>query len=106
MKGTLTQGYEILYETTPSEGTSSNQMQDDGWEHVVVDIPSEHNGKEVFIAIRHFDCTDQYAFILDDIEVTNVPEETVTETASIAPRFIKDRSQSPSLRPFFGKIVK
>ena len=106
VKGTLTQGYEILYETTPSEGTSSNQMQDDGWEHVVVDIPSEHNGKEVFIAIRHFDCTDQYAFILDDIEVTNVPEETVTETASIAPRFIKDRSQSPSLRPFFGKIVK
>lgn len=104
VKGTITQGYDILYDTTiPTVVPSSS----DGWEQIVVDIPSEYNGKEVFISIRHFDCSDIYAILLDDIEVTNTPEETVTETAPRAPKFFRrDRSNPPSTCLFGSKIVK
>ena len=112
VKGTLTQGYKVIYDESGAE-TASEYPDDSGWEYISVDIPETYNGKTVFIAIRHFDCTDQYAFLLDDVEVSNVPEEPAPDPepspAPAKPSFVKgDRNalQPACLNPFGCKIVK
>lgn len=61
LEGTLTSGYT----------TSSLQPFEAGsWEHPVVKIPDDFNGKTVYIAFRHFDCTDWFYINLDDVLVT------------------------------------
>lgn len=103
VKGTLRQGYNILYdETAPAvEPTSS-----EGWEQVGVVIPSEYNGKEVSIAFRHFDCTDQFALILDEVEINNVKiVEGMAKSTTSAPGFHnRNMGNIPGLRPFGSKI--
>ena len=40
------------------------------WYEYTADL-SAYAGQEVFIAIRHFDCTDQYILCIDDVELKN-----------------------------------
>ena len=112
VKGTLTQGYDIIYEETPSH---HEPLTDGNWENIQVDIPETFNGKKVFFAIRHFDCTDMYSLILDDIEITNVAEEPepdpdpTPDPEPAAPRLLKgNRSTLPGFtpRPFGRTYVK
>ena len=117
LKGTLTQGYEIIYGQTPPEDpevSPTYRPRAVTWEQVAVDIPEEFNGKKVFVAIRHFECTDQYALLIDDLEVTNVKAEPEPdpdpepEPQPTAPRLLKgDRSiRIPSIDlPLFGNMI-
>lgn len=41
------------------------------WGKFSVDL-SEYEGQEIWVAIRHFDCYDQYYMALDDVEFNNV----------------------------------
>ncbi len=41
------------------------------WARFSVDL-SDYEGQELWIAVRHFDCFDQYFLALDDVEVNNV----------------------------------
>ena len=108
LKGTITQGYTISYEETPpEENPTYRPMVATEWEHIIADIPAQFNGKEVFVAIRHFDCTDQYGFVVDDFEVTNVrevPEPDPSPAPSRRPR--EGRSNILNLHSFGSKFVK
>ena len=42
-------------------------MDGNGWHHYNVDL-SAYSG-EGYVAIRHFDCTDQYILVIDDIKI-------------------------------------
>ena len=63
--------------TTISEWTLSAKngrhgeraMRQSTWKKYEADL-SEYAGQEVYIAIRHFNCTDQYILDIDDIEIT------------------------------------
>ena len=62
-----------------SKGNGANQAVASGrdeqtragnWHYFTVDL-SAYAGQQVWIAIRHFNCTDQYAIIVDDMELNN-----------------------------------
>lgn len=106
VKGTLTQGASEIY------GSNSYVETVDGFEHVVVDIPEDFYGKTVYLAFRHFDCSGQYALLLDDVLVSNTPieREAVEPEPSPAPKkpslFRGDRAIPQNVRPFGHSIVK
>ena len=67
--------FTLLYEMTP---TSAN----DAWTQQTVDLTS-YAGNSVYIAFRHFNCTDMLLIGLDDITVsTMTTEPTLTATPS------------------------
>ena len=45
------------------------ENRDDYLNHVI-QIPEEFNGQVVYIAFRHFDCTDNFQMKLDDVSIT------------------------------------
>ncbi len=45
------------------------ENRDDYLNHVI-QLPEEFNGQVVYIAFRHFDCTDNYQMKLDDVSIT------------------------------------
>ena len=107
LKGTITQGYTISYEETPPEENPTYRPMATEWEHIIADIPAQFNGKEVFVAIRHFDCTDQYGFVVDDFEVTNVRDVPEPDPSPAPPRRLKGgRNNILNLHSFGSKIVK
>ena len=59
--------------TTIKEWTLPNESsRDQGeWLQYIVDL-SEYEGQEVWMALRHFDCFDQYFLAVDDIELIGV----------------------------------
>ena len=110
LKGTITQGYTTYEETPPEENPIYKPMATE-WEHILVEIPAQFKGMEVAVAIRHFDCTDQYAIVVDDVEVTNVKEvpepDPDPDPSPAPPRRLKGgRSNILNLHSFGRKIVK
>ena len=73
--------YVLLYEETMQAGTAPSGVASKAdyaanpertmgsWRERTVDL-SAYAGQKVYIAFRHFDCTDQLALYLDDISVT------------------------------------
>ena len=54
------------------------------WQRIAVKIPASYDNKTVYIAFRHFDCTDMYFLNLDDVMVTaGLPEKTASAYASV-----------------------
>ena len=115
LKGTITQGYTISYEETPPEENPTYRPMATDWEHIIADIPAQFKGMEVAIAIRHFDCTDQYAIVVDDVEVSNVIEvpepdpdpDPDPDPSPAPPRRLKGgRNNILNLHSFGRKIVK
>lgn len=45
---------------------SSNELD---WVHKTIDL-SDYAGRNIYIALRHFDCSDRYAICVDNIELT------------------------------------
>ena len=45
------------------------ENRDDYLNHVI-QLPEEFNGQVVYIAFRHFDCTDNFQIKLDDVSIT------------------------------------
>lgn len=59
----------IWEETIESDDTDTETPQTD-WEYKVIDL-SSYAGEEIYIAFRHFNCTDQYMICIDDAELTS-----------------------------------
>ena len=66
---TDTSAFTLLYEETP---TAANGV----WTMRTVDLTS-YAGNTVYIAFRHFNCTDQFVLVLDDITVYSTSSESV-----------------------------
>ena len=49
---------------------------DADWTEQTVDL-SKYAGQEIWVAIRHFDCTDQYYILIDDITIGNVESPSI-----------------------------
>ena len=64
---TDTSAFTLVYEMTP---TSANG----NWTQQTVDLTS-YAGNTVYIAFRHFNCTDQFILALDDITVSTMTTE-------------------------------
>ena len=68
--------------TTVFEETFSGSKAQATWQEKTVDLGS-YAGQNVYIAFRHFNCTDQFVFNLDDITVTNATESGSTPGTGI-----------------------
>ena len=66
---TDTSAFTLLYEETP---TSANGT----WTMRTVDL-TNYSGNTVYIAFRHFNCTDQLVLVLDDITVYSTSSESI-----------------------------
>lgn len=62
--------------TTVFEETFSAAKAQATWQEKTVDL-SSYAGQNIYIAFRHFNCTDEFVFDLDDITVTNASVATV-----------------------------
>ena len=51
--------------------TAKGTREQGNWYQYSIDL-SEYEGQEIWIAIRHFNCFDEYFFVVDDIEINNV----------------------------------
>ena len=49
------------------------EFDESGFEHIVVKIPEEYEGKTVYIGFRHFNCTNMYWLMIDDVAITEGP---------------------------------
>jgi hypothetical protein len=76
LEGTLTQGYQTSSVGPKAVGT---------WENPIVKIPSEFDGKTVYIAFRHFNCTDWFYINLDDVLVTKGEPSAAASSLYYAP---------------------
>ena len=59
-----------ILEGTVTYGTTILTKSQSPWEHYCAPLPDEFKGKTVYIAFRHYDCTDNYFIDLDDVMVT------------------------------------
>lgn len=50
-----------------------------GWPQRNIDLTS-YIGKKIYLAWEHYDCSDQYRFLLDSIVVTNSPISAIANT--------------------------
>lgn len=63
---------------------SANGPKDMTWQRISVKIPASYDNQTVYIAFRHFDCTDMYFLNLDDVMVTSgQPEKTASSYACV-----------------------
>ncbi|MCF0206788.1 MAG: T9SS type A sorting domain-containing protein, partial [Bacteroidales bacterium] len=73
--------FELVFEETiDANGGAKTQG---AWKQKHIDL-SAYAGETIYIAWRHFNCTDQYVFLLDDIYIgvpTAVEESEMTEIA-------------------------
>ena len=87
--------FELLFEgTNPVDGAYEEEeatvVTSQGtntvvWQHIVAPVPDTYNGKTVYVAFRHFNCTDMFYLNLDDVSVTKgMPEKTVTSAPALA----------------------
>ena len=70
------------------------------WYYYSVDL-REYQGQDIYVAIVHFDCTNQFMLNIDDVTLyrtyDRVPEDT-TETIAVYPNPATDRLQVESTR--------
>ena len=77
--------FTLLYEETPSNG----------WGEVTVDL-SNYNNETVYIAFRHFNCTNQFGIIIDDILVTSTMTSSVITVEPSTLQFVDVPAGTPS----------
>lgn len=83
--GNTPEDLEMIWEETfvPGKGATreagatraQNITREGNWYLRTVDL-SAFEGQEVYIALRHFNCTDQYIFFIDDISLTNATKSS------------------------------
>ena len=59
-----------ILEGTVTYGTTILTKAQSPWEHYCAPLPDEFKGKTVYIAFRHYDCSDNFYIDLDDVAVT------------------------------------
>lgn len=89
-QGSLTSTY-VRTETVQGEG---NLAYD--WEMHVIRIPDTFNGKYVYISFRHFDCTDMFWIVLDDVSITASDPRTSAQAAKSVVRKAQSSVAQPS----------
>ena len=90
-QGSLTSSY-VRTETVQGEGTLAYD-----WEMHVIRIPDSFNGKYVYISLRHFDCTDMFWIVLDDVSITTSdPRSSSAPAASSVARKAQSSAAQPS----------
>lgn len=70
----------LMPETIYPGGDYAEISEDGTWQRFVYRIPDEFANQVVSFGFRHFNCTDQLALVLDDVEITEgspVEESTV-----------------------------
>ena len=98
-QGSLTSSY-VRTETVQGEG---NLAYD--WEMHAIRIPDSFNGKYVYISFRHFDCTDMFWLVLDDVSITTTdPRTSSAPAAASAPRKARPSGTQTSQTSY--KIVR
>ena len=65
--GTMTT---LLPETEFPQGDYAETSSDGYYHRHIIKIPEEFEDDVVYIGIRHFNCTDQYMLLIDDVEIT------------------------------------
>ena len=60
--------FEIIFEETLPQDASSESFHG-VWYHKTIDL-SKYAGQEVYIAFRHYNCTDQFWINIDNVELT------------------------------------
>ena len=63
----------LMDETTFPAGDYAELGEDGVYQHYIIKIPDEYAGEVVCIGFRHFNCYDQYWFLLDDVEIMEAP---------------------------------
>ncbi|MCF0207727.1 MAG: T9SS type A sorting domain-containing protein [Bacteroidales bacterium] len=76
--------FELVYEETLDRNGGARTQGT--WKNKNVSL-TDYAGQTIYVAWRHFDCTDQYAFLLDDISIAEkfVIVATAGEGGSITP---------------------
>ena len=69
--GTATSNFTLLMEETIDENGGSRQG---AWKQKTVNL-SNYTGQTVYIAFRHFNCTDEFLLDLDDVEIFAQPTD-------------------------------
>lgn len=54
-----------------SRGYGERSLRQTSWKKYEVDL-SSYAGQEIYVAIRHFNCTDMFMLLVDDVEITKV----------------------------------
>lgn len=90
VEGTLTEGQSYIYQKPmPRSVPNIKPLEAGPFEHLVVDIPDEFNGKDVHIAFRHFNCSDVFRINVDDVLVYNPNEYDQVVRSQAAVRKIR-----------------
>ena len=69
--------------TSRDANAARGQKRSDSWYLKTIDL-SEYEGQEVYIALRHFDCTDMYMILIDDVELTNAAKSRAIESYTVS----------------------
>ena len=73
-----------LWEQTFPGGTAA-AVGDNDYRRYDIELPAEYAGKTVYIAFRHFDCTDMFYLDLDDVAITEGKPVTPSAAPALAP---------------------
>ncbi|MFC1887550.1 choice-of-anchor J domain-containing protein [Candidatus Cloacimonadota bacterium] len=85
-----TTGYEI---TDFTENVFEVIVESNVWTEAVIDL-SDHLDETVYLAWRHFDCTDQFYLKIDDISLVNSTTREITYLADFENGINRDNSIS------------
>ena len=77
----------------PSIGRNRNQTDHGTWHQYTCNL-SSYAGQKVWIAIRHFNCTDQFIICLDDLQINNVDTWTFENVFVTDPGAMADGSDA------------
>jgi len=86
------QDYTCLFEETLGDTTPDTTIESTSAtvSRFILQIPAAFNGETVYIAFRHYDCSDMFRINLDDVMVTvgapTIPYPTPSPSPSPAPR--------------------
>lgn len=68
----------LIDETVFPNGDYLEESLDGGYQHVVIPIPAEFDNEIVCIGFRHFNCTDWFKLLIDDVAILEeAPQVTI-----------------------------
>ncbi|MCF0206742.1 MAG: T9SS type A sorting domain-containing protein [Bacteroidales bacterium] len=83
--------FQLVYEETIDANGGSRAEGQGAWKQKHVDLAS-YAGQTIYVAWRHFNCTDQFIFLLDDVYVgmKTAAEESVMSEVAVYPNPAND----------------
>ncbi len=81
--GTNIEDFELIFEETITAKKGQDLREMGNYHYRLISIPEVYDNKEVYFAIRHFDC-EQYKIKFDDIKIEG--SLAITENENISPK--------------------